>query len=163
VRRLLVAQPYFQWDNWSFRQTQPAEEDKVALRHFTPAEIVITRDQAARILRFFFPGQPLPPNSLTNDDISYAQALLVEAVDASTEIGYVQVLFDSAFMKVPEDFSFIKDIAKGFGKQAAKNWFRHASGKDLSDPQIYESVLKTVSWKQGSTWQIRMQTGELTY
>jgi hypothetical protein len=135
----------------------------VALRHFTPAEIVITREQAARILRFFFPGQPLAPEGLTKEDISYAQALLIEAVDASTEMGYVQILFDKVFMKVPTDFSFIKDIAKALAKQAARNWFRHASGKDLADPQIYESVLKTISWKQGSTWQIRMQTGELTY
>jgi hypothetical protein len=135
----------------------------VALRHFTPAEIVITREQAARILRFFFPGQPLGPHTLNDEDISYAQALLIEAVDASTEMGYVQILFDNAFMKVPADLSFIKDIAKAFAKQAAKNWFRHASGKDLSNPQIYESVLKTISWKQGTTWQIRMQTGELTY
>jgi hypothetical protein len=135
----------------------------VALRHFSPAEVVITREQAARILRFFFPGQPPTPSELTNEDISYAQALLIEAVDASTEMGYVQILYDKAFMKVPTDLSFIKDIAKALVKQAGKNWFRHATGKDLSDPTIYEAIRKTISWKQGSTWQIRMQTGELTY
>ena len=133
------------------------------LRHFAPAEIVVTREQAARILRFFFPGQPAGPNELTTEDIGYAQALLVEAVDASTEMGYVQVLFDKAFMKVPTDLSFIKDIAKAMVQRAAKNWFQHATGKDLSNPQIYEAVHKTISWKQRSIWEIRRQTGELTY
>jgi hypothetical protein len=135
----------------------------MALRHFAPAEIIITREQASRILRFFFPGQALPPSALTDDDISYAQALLVEAVDASTEMGYVQILFDNAFMKVPTDLSFIKDIAKSIVKKAAKDWFRHATARDLSDPQIYESVHKTISWKQGTVWQMRMQGLELTY
>jgi len=69
----------------------------MSLRHFTPAEIVITRVEAGRILRFFFPAQSIPP-ALTDEDISYAQALLVEAVDVSAEMGYVQVLFDKALM-----------------------------------------------------------------
>jgi hypothetical protein len=133
------------------------------LRHFAPTEILITKEQAGRILKFFFPNMPIPPGALMEDDLSYAQALLVEAVDASTEMGYIQVLFDKAFMKVPTDFSLIKEVAKALAKQAAKNLFRHATGEDLSDPKIYETVRKTISWKQRTTWQIRLQTGELTY
>ena len=133
------------------------------LKHFSPGEIVITREQASRILKYFFPDCPLPAGQLTDEDVSYAQALLIEAVDASTDMGYVQILFDKAFMKVPTAFSIIKDIAKAVAQRGAKNWFRHATGKDLSDPQIYETVHSTISWKQGSTWRIRMATGELTY
>jgi len=47
------------------------------LKHFSPAEIVITREQASRILRYFFSDSPLPAGQLTDEDVSYAQALLI--------------------------------------------------------------------------------------
>ena len=133
------------------------------LRHFRPNEIKITKEQAARVLKFFFPDQAVNPGSITNDDASFAQALLVEGVDASTEMGYVHVLFDKAYMKPPTDFSFIKDIASSLCKQAVKSWFRHATGKDLNAPQIYEAVRRTIGRNFKSVWVIRLQTGELTY
>jgi len=78
-------------------------------------------------------------------------------------MGYVQVLYDKAFMKTPTDFSFVKDLAKALCKQALKEWFRHATGKDMSDPQIYVSVRNTLARNFRSVWAIRIQTGELTY
>lgn len=135
----------------------------VSLKHFQPFELALNKEQAGRVLRFFFPDQPIDPGILTDDDVSFAQALLVEAIDASNEMGYAQVLFDKAFMKVPADFSFVKDLVKAVCRRAAQNWFRHATGKDMSDPQIYESVRLTIARNFRSVWAIRLQTGELTY
>lgn len=100
---------------------------------------------------------------LTDEDVSFAQALLIEAVDSSREMSYVQVIFEKAAYKVPTDFSFIRDLAKELCKRAVKNWFRHATQKDLSDPQIYESVANTIRRNFRTVWAIRVQTGELTY
>jgi len=44
------------------------------LRHFTSREIKITQEQAAGVLKFFFPDQPVNPGSITPDDASFAQA-----------------------------------------------------------------------------------------
>ncbi len=134
-----------------------------SLKHFQPAEVVISKEQAGRTLRFFFPDQPIDAFSLSTEDVGFAQALLIEAVDSSKEMGYVQVVFDKTFMKIPTDFSFIKDILKALGKRALQNWFRHATKKDLDEPQIYESVRRTLAVNFRSIWAIRLQTGELAY
>jgi hypothetical protein len=131
----------------------------MGLKHFSKDEIRIRPDQAARILRFFFPDQPV--TSVTDEDVEFAQALLVEAIDASNEMSYVQILADKTLRPVA-DFGFIKDLAKEFCKQAYKNWFRHATGKDLADPKIYESIRRTISRNWRSAWSIRIATGELT-
>ena len=134
-----------------------------SLQHFRKDQLIISRAQAARLLRFFFPSQQLSENSLTDEDVAFAQALLIEAVDSSREMGYVQVLFEKAAYKVPTDFSFVKDLAKELCKRAVANWFRHATRRDLADPQIYESVLNTLRLNFKTAWTLRLQTGELTY
>ena len=133
------------------------------LQHFAPTDVRISPEQAQRVLRFFFPDQPVDAANLTKDDIAFAQGLLIEAVDASTQMSYVQVLYDKAFMKLPVDYSIIKDVAKSLCRQAARTWFRHVTGEDLRDPQIYESVRSQLARNFRSAWIIRMQTGELTY
>ena len=135
----------------------------IYLRHFTKDELLLSQQDASRVLRYFFPAHPLPPGELTDEDIEFAQALLLQAVDSSTEMGYVQILFDKFYAKPPSDFSFLEDLAKTFCKRAVRNWFRHATREDLADPEIYDSVRATISWKFGTVWTIRCQTGELTY
>ena len=97
------------------------------LQHFQKTELLITRDQALRVLRFFFPDQPVDPVSITDDDIGFAQSLLLEAVSASKRMGYVETVFKNAYMKPPTDFSFISDLAKDLVKRAAGNWFKGAT------------------------------------
>jgi hypothetical protein len=133
------------------------------LQHLAPADVRISLEQAQRVLRFFFPDQPIEAAVMTSEDIPFAQALLIEAIDASAEMSYVQVLYDKAFMKLPTDYSVIKDVAKSLCRQAAKNWFRHATGDDLRNPEIYEGVRSQLARNFRSVWMIRMQTGDLTY
>lgn len=65
--------------------------------------------------------------------------------------------------EIATSFGDIKSMVKQFLKQAVKHWFKHATGKDLDDPKIYESVRATVARNFRSVWEIRMATGELTY
>jgi hypothetical protein len=133
------------------------------LRHFTKQEFLVQPQEAQSILKFFF-GDNLPSvEQLTDEDVGFAQALLLEAIDKSYAMNYVEEIFDSFYGKMPQSYSVIKGMIKRFVEAAAKNWWDHATGKDLTDPKIYVSVRAMISANFRSTWTIRMITGELTY
>ena len=95
--------------------------------------------------------------------MSFAQALLLEAVDKSYAMGYAHAIFDVFYMKPPTD---LQAMMKDFVKKAASNWFDHATGKDLSKPKIYHNVKAMIIYKVGGThgvWAMRMQGAGLTY
>ena len=71
----------------------------------------------------------------------FAQALLVEAIDASYAIGYVHGLFRS----VKNPVKGALKIMKTFGKEASQHWFKHASVHDLQNAQIYNFVKDEVA------------------
>jgi hypothetical protein len=120
--------------------------------------------QAAKILSFFWPGQMILPSDLSESDISFAQALLVEAIDSSYNMGYVEHIFKSFFMKIPASFGSVRDMIKDFAKAALKHWFKHATAGDLNDPKIYESVRLTLARNFASVWKMRNQmAGEIIY
>jgi hypothetical protein len=142
---------------------QVSASNDIYLRHFEPADIVISADDANLILRFFF-GNNVPPGAqLTAGDVAFAQALFLEAIDKSYAMGYVHALYDCFYMKIPGSFDSVIDMAKSFAKKAAKQWFDHATGEDLTNPRIYAAVRGMISANFQSVWAIRMQTGELTY
>jgi hypothetical protein len=52
----------------------------LTLKHFKRDEILIKPDEAQKLLVFFF-GKSVPStDSLTDDDVAFAQALLLEAM-----------------------------------------------------------------------------------
>lgn len=132
------------------------------LRHFKPDEIMISKDQAEVVLNFFWPNKA-SASALNDQDVEFAQALLLEAIDASYAMGYVQILFESFYMKPFPSAEKVREAAKDFAKKAFKLWFRHATQKDLEDPKIYDSVRARIAVLYRSIWEIRLQTGELTY
>jgi hypothetical protein len=133
------------------------------LKRFSQAQLQLDRPQAFRVLKFFFGDDVrLTASDLTVDDMIFAQGLLVEAIDASYEMGFVQVVFDSFYAKVPRG-SEIGDLIKDFVKDAAKHWFEHATEKDLLEAKIYDSVRTQLRANFISVWRLRLQTGDLTY
>jgi hypothetical protein len=133
------------------------------LKHFSGSEVKLDQHDAFAILRFFWLEPGMEPSQLTVEDRAFAQALLVEAIDKSYDMSFVELLFKNFYGKVPSSFEAVRDLVKSFAKEAAKRWFQHATGKDLENPQIYESVRATLARNFRSVWQIRLQTGELTY
>jgi hypothetical protein len=115
------------------------------------------------VLRFFWPETGILPGSLSDADRAFAQGLLVEAIDASYDMGFVEIIFRSFAYKVAPSFDQLKDLIKDFLKQAAEHWFKHATRQDLQNPAIYESVRSTLARNFRSVWAIRVATGELTY
>ena len=134
----------------------------LGLRHFSKSEVYVSQDDAKAILHFFFPSDQVP-DALTDDDLGFAQALLLEAVDKSYAMSFVQDVYDVFYGKVPTGFDAIKDMLKDFVKKAARTWWDHATGKDLDDPKIYTAVKAALTSNFRSVWVIRLQTGELTY
>ena len=135
----------------------------MALKQFNSSEIRLSREEALRVLRYFFGASVnISPSDLTPQDVAFAQGLLVEAIDASYAMGYVHVVYDAFYAKIPANLE-IGDLLKDVAKGAAKNWFRHATQKDLMTAEIYDNVRVTVAGNFRSVWKIRMDTGELTY
>jgi hypothetical protein len=133
------------------------------LKHFNGQEIKITQNDAFAVLRFFWMEPGVLPQQLTNEDLSFAQALLVEAIDRSYDMGFVELIFRNFYGKIPSSFEAIRNMVKSFAKAAAKHWFEHATNKDLENPKIYESIRYQLAANFRSVWQIRLLTGELTY
>ncbi len=133
------------------------------LRHFSSIEIYITKHEAWTIFRFFWPPIQIREESLTDDDIAFAQALFLEAIDASYKMGYVHILYDVFYGKIPGSFSDIGELIKKFAKKAAKHWFKHLGPKSLDDAEIYAAVRAQLAVNFKSAFTLRVQTGELIY
>ena len=117
----------------------------IHLRVFSKAELVFDDDETRAILSFFFPHQEqqVAQTSLTDELRGFAQALLVEAVDATYALGYVEALFQSFYFRMPS--VPMREALRKLGRNGLKNWFRHAKQKDLSNPKVFEIVRKQIS------------------
>ena len=67
------------------------------------------------MLRFFWIEPGVLPGGLIEIDRAFAQGLLVESIDSSYHMGYVEHLFSSFYMQVPTSFGDIKDMLKEYG------------------------------------------------
>jgi len=133
------------------------------LRHFQTNELLFDKERSFRILQFFGIEPGIPPTSFTDQDRSFAQALLVAAIDSSYQMRFVQAIFDVFYMKPVASFDDVGDMCKEFLKRAAENWFEHATKQDLRDPEIFDSVRTVMGSRARSVWRVRVQTGEMTY
>lgn len=129
-----------------------------------PAKNVkISDSDALAILEWVF-GKPkkvkLTAKDMTKTDKGYAQAFLVELLDASFTMGFIEALFKSA-TKAP---SGPAKVIKSFLKGAGKNLVRYKDKDDLQqmmkEPLVYKSVLNSLARSHKSAWEIRLQTGK---
>lgn len=110
------------------------------LRQFKSDELLFDEEEARIILKFIFKtaDHELIDSLSMNDRLKgFAQGLLVEAIDASYGVGFVEAVFRST---VNPTKGAIK-VLKGFGKKASKHWFKHATVNDLQDVKVYEFVV----------------------
>lgn len=109
------------------------------LNQFTVDELLFTEDETCTVLKFIFePSDYSVIESLVINDAvrSFAQAILVEAIDASYSAGFVEALFRSSANPTADALTIIK----AFGRKASKHWFKAASINDLQDVKIYDFV-----------------------
>jgi hypothetical protein len=111
---------------------------------FKPDELIFDEDETKDILVFFYSNQDaLIEQAIINDDVKgFAQALMVEAVDASYAFGFIKIVYDVFYMKPPTKF---RKVLTKFGKKAATYWFKHANAIDLTNAKIYDSVRVSIA------------------
>jgi hypothetical protein len=135
------------------------------LKNFNGDEIVLDHHQAWQVLEFFFGGDVgSVPGQLTDRDRSFAQALLVEAIDKSYAMSWVETLWKSSV----KPNSAVKGIIKALGKKALRDWFKDTDAKSWLQkvrendefPELYQSVVSNLTRNWRSEWRIRLETGE---
>jgi hypothetical protein len=122
------------------------------------SEVVLTSLEARQVLMFFFPGiehtlswQESSGRPLTVYQRGYAQALLVNAIDTSFAMGFVEALATAVWNNVAgaggaaAGWQVLRKLACEFGRKALPHWFRHAKENQLKNPHIYESVRVTIA------------------
>jgi len=135
-----------------------------SLRRFSPEELVLSASDALAVLRFFWPNEANNLGSVTDADRGFAQALLVEAVDASCTMGVAESIYKKFLMKVPTSFKEIAKSAARIALEAIKNrWLKRCGSITAADVKIYESVRATLARSFRAVLLLRLQTGELTY
>ncbi|MGJ4942358.1 hypothetical protein ACQR1W_17415 [Bradyrhizobium sp. HKCCYLS1011] len=135
----------------------------IELRRFSKIEIYISKHEAWSILQLFWPGNGIPETSLTDEDINFAQGLLLEAIDASYKMGYVHIVYDQFYGKIPGSFTDLASIIRSFAKKAARHWFRHLGRKTLNSAEIYAAVRQQIALNFKTVMELRKQSGELVY
>lgn len=109
------------------------------LREFTSEELFLDESETALILKFIFKKadheliDQLPMSDYLR---GFAQALLVEAIDASYSVGFIQALFESSANPSKGAISVIKK----FASKSAKHWYKNLNATDLQNVRIYDFV-----------------------
>jgi hypothetical protein len=135
------------------------------LLHFTPEETELDDEETLAVLAFFWPDVDLSTlGQITDQDRSFAQALLIEAADASHSMGIVEAIYRHFFMKVPTSFKSIgKALLKVAKKAVTEKWFKRVKTvAEAEKVQIYESVRVTLQRNFRTVFTLRRTTGELT-
>ncbi|WP_259396929.1 hypothetical protein [Shewanella sp. SG44-2] len=119
----------------------------VHLKNFKSSQLIFDNDETIIILKFIFSSQHsiIDELDITDEVREFAQGLLVEAVDASYAMGFIDSLFRSTMN--PQDGA--KKVIIKFGRSAAKHWFSHATAKDLMQIKIYDRVREQLSYSFG--------------
>ena len=118
----------------------------LTLKLFNKNELIINAQQTRDILKFFFPADTskIDVCPITHNTKNFAQGLLVEAIDATYKLGFVQALWETFISPAKYQDGILK-LIKSFAKKAIKHWFKHATAADLADVKIYEAVRAVLS------------------
>lgn len=128
-----------------------------------PKSVVLKPKEADAIITWAYGTNKLSVKEMTKEDCGFAQAVLVELINSSFSMGFLEALLKSA-LKIP---SGPKGVIKSFVKGAGKNYLKYREKDDLekmmSEPIIYKSCLDQAARATRSAWKIREQTGKLIY
>jgi len=110
----------------------------VALRKFSESELIFDETETRDILKFFFQHlrHRIDAVTVSTELRNFAQGLLVEAVDATYALAYVEIIWRTSYN--PGN-GMTKALSK-VGRKAAKHWFKHATQHDLLQAKISSRV-----------------------
>ncbi len=115
----------------------------VTLRNFSENELIFDEMETRDILKFFFPHvkQRIHEVPMTTALRNFAQGLLVEAIDATYALGYVEILLNTFY----SPSQGLKKALMKAAKKAARHWFKHATDRNLHNARVAESVRRQLS------------------
>ncbi len=130
----------------------------MTLRHFPPDERVLSPEQTKEALLIFWPAKRGDIGSMSINDLdrSFAQALLIESINANRKIGVVEGLFRAFYRPNPGALSAIMAV---IAVARRRNWLDDLS-MSPSSFQLYDAVRVTLARNFRSELEIRLQTGE---
>jgi hypothetical protein len=130
----------------------------MALRHFASDELVLSPEQTKEVLSMFWPNQrnAIGTLSITDADRSFAQALLVESVNANRSIGVVEGLFRTFYRPNPSALSAIMAVV---AVARRRNWLSDNS-INPNTFKLYDAVRVTLARNFRTEIELRIQTGE---
>ena len=132
----------------------------MALKKFAASELVLSPMESWQVLVFFFGGNAgTVPGWLTENDRSFAQALLIEAVDASYRMSWIEKLWSSTV----NPSASLKGILGKLALKAMRDWLTSCNPTDLKKAKIYTMVKNQLTANWRSAWQIRIDTDEPVY
>ena len=91
--------------------------------------------------------------AITPELSKFAQGLLVEAVDATYAMGWIEL----AFRWAANPGAGMKKALQKLARSAARRWFKHLKNQSLLDVKIYESVRAQLARNFRSPFQIIVQ------
>ncbi|MGR5150207.1 hypothetical protein ACQKP8_27130, partial [Photobacterium alginatilyticum] len=108
------------------------------------SELKFTEDETKTILKFIFKNtsqELIDTLEIDNEIRSFAQALLLEAIDASYKIGFAQIIWESTLNPTTPTKKVITKMAKEF----AIHYFKHATKSDLRKVKVYAFVVNKLN------------------
>jgi len=110
----------------------------VTLHIFSENELIFDEVETKDILKFFFQHlrHRIDGAAVTTELRNFAQGLLVEAIDGTYALGYVEIIWRASYNP---GTGMLKALAK-IGRKAAKHWFKHATQDNLLKAKISSRV-----------------------
>jgi len=114
--------------------------NSVHLKKFSSDELILDESETRTVLKFFWPQESvatrIDESLIVTDSVrEFAQALLVEAVDASYQVGFIEAIVRSTANPTRGAVKVLKD----FGKRAAK------TGSNTLGPATFRKSASTIS------------------
>lgn len=122
----------------------------VTIPDIPDASLIFDENETRAILRFFWPesGATIDGLNVTNAVRSFAQTLLVAAIDGSYAMGYVAAAFDVIRYGITRPGASIVSLARRLARNFIRHWWQHTRQQDLDDVRIYESVRADIARSQ---------------
>ena len=125
------------------------------LLHFTPEELQFSPEQTTQVLLMFWPTRSgISSININDNDRSFAQALLIEAIRGSSQMNFVEGLFRTFYKP---KVGLLSTILAFISTALHRNWLR---GIDPNRVKIYESVRATLAYNWSEEMKIRLETGD---
>lgn len=123
-----------------------AEANYNALRR-APQLVVLTPEEAAAVY-FLFTGERLATDYMTRDARAFLQGALMAAIDGSYGLGFVKIVFDSAYLKLPPaDLAGLVALGRKLTGKMLKHMYKHMNETDPLQAPLYKIVVGAIAYE----------------